>query len=383
MTKRVFFFVQNLLGIGHVVRAARLSQALCAAGAEVTLASGGVPVDGLDFGPVRRVDLPAIKAGPGGFSDLRLADGSPLDEAHKARRRDLLLTAFTASQADILLIEAFPFGRRAQRFELLPLLDAAKGRKDNVLIACSVRDILQAGRSAERRQDMVSLVRRYFDVVLVHGDERLIPFDLSFPEAPQIADRLAYTGIVAPPAIAWQGEAHEVIVVAGGGVVGGRLFEAAIAARALTSLSTARWLVVGGPHLPEDRFADIAARGAAQGIDVERFLPDLPARYGAARLVISQAGYNTVADILVAGTRSVLIPFASGGESEQTERARLMAEKGLAIALSEDELSPVQLADAIHACLALPRANHAIRLDGAQKSAALLLDSSGFHRAMS
>ena len=41
---RAFIYVQHLLGIGHLKRAVILAQATVAAGLEVTLASGGLPV---------------------------------------------------------------------------------------------------------------------------------------------------------------------------------------------------------------------------------------------------------------------------------------------------------------------------------------------------
>ncbi len=45
---KVFFYVQHLLGVGHLKRAATLARALAAGGFEVTLASGGMPVEGID-----------------------------------------------------------------------------------------------------------------------------------------------------------------------------------------------------------------------------------------------------------------------------------------------------------------------------------------------
>ena len=38
--------------------------------------------------------------------------------------------------------------------------------------------------------------------MLVHGDPGLVPFEASFPAAPEIADRLVYTGYVAPSPLA-------------------------------------------------------------------------------------------------------------------------------------------------------------------------------------
>ena len=40
-----------------------------------------------------------------------------------------------------------------------------------------------------------------------------------------------------------------------------------------------------------------------------------------AGLSISQSGYNTVCDVLQAGCRAIYVPFAAGGETEQTVRA--------------------------------------------------------------
>ena len=62
-----------------------------------------------------------------------------------------------------------------------------------------------------------------------------------------------------------------------------------------------------------------------------------------ARLSVSQAGYNTVCDLLRAGCRCVLIPFAAGGETEQTVARRRLEKLGLADVLAEDGLTPESL----------------------------------------
>src|SRR5262245_37214029 len=128
---KVFFHVQHLLGIGHLKRAATLTRALEAAGIEVTLASGGMPVSG-----IKALQLPPASS-DASFRHRLDERGQPVDEAWKGRRRDALLAAWIASNADVLMIELFPFGRRQMRFELLPLLEAAKARPRRPLIVCS------------------------------------------------------------------------------------------------------------------------------------------------------------------------------------------------------------------------------------------------------
>ena len=48
--KRVFFYVQHLLGIGHQRRGATLARAMEAAGMEVTYVSGGTEIPNLNLG---------------------------------------------------------------------------------------------------------------------------------------------------------------------------------------------------------------------------------------------------------------------------------------------------------------------------------------------
>ena len=364
MKRRVQFYVQHLLGIGHVVRAMRIARALAAGPFEVELMLGGPMIEGLAPGAARLVPLPAVGAASGTFSRLVDAQGAPLTEAAMDARRDLLLGHFDRFDPDILLIEAFPFGRRQMRFELVPLLQHARARERRVLIASSVRDILQQETRPGRAEEYAALVERYFDLVLVHGDPALADFSASFPLAPRIAERLRYTGIVGPGSLEPAVETHDVIVSAGGGAVGGALIRAALAARPLTRLADARWLVVTGPNLAE------ALPPQPSNVILARFLPDLPQRLAAARLSISQAGYNTVADLLAARCRAVLAPYGAGGETEQTQRATLLEARGLAIFARD--ASPPGLARALEAALELHEPPARPALDGARRTSEIL-----------
>ena len=349
---KAFFYVQHLLGIGHLKRAATLARALGRAGFQVTLASGGTPVAGIAV-----LQLPPVSSPD--FKQLLDEHGRPVDDAWKARRRDALLDAFAASRADVLIVELFPFGRSQMRFELLPLLEAAKDR----LVVCSVRDLLQP--RPEREAQAVELIERYFDHVLVHGDPRVAPFGRTFGLAPRIAAKLHYTGYVVDE-VKPQGDAgrDEVIVSAGGGAVGARLLEAAIAARPLTALRDRTWRVITGMH-----GADVKARD----VIVERFRNDFTVLLRNCVLSVSQGGYNTVLETLQARTRAVLVPYAAGGESEQTLRAQLLAERGLVEMVEEKALTPHALAAAIDRAAARPRPPEgAVDLAGARRSAELL-----------
>ena len=371
MTRRVLFYVQHLLGIGHLVRASRVATAL-ASGFEVVLVVGGELPRGIEPRNANIVQLPPVKAAEGGFSTLVHPDGTPFDTTDKARRRDLLLECFDRVLPDVVLIEAFPFGRRQMRFELIPLLERAASAAHRPLIASSIRDILQTTRR-ERQDETVDLVRGFFDLVLVHGDPNLVVLSDSFPAAEAFEDRIHYTGMVGPdlsqdePYAFDPEEVFDVVVSVGGGAVGAQLIDAAVAARPMTLLKDARWLVLTGPNLTRD-----ASERQPDGLVVRGFAADLPARLARAKVSVSQAGYNTVADLAAARCRPVLVPFARAGETEQTRRAALLHERGWAVALPEAQLDAWSLAEAIDQALDLPGDGMEITLGGAERSRMVL-----------
>ena len=196
----------------------------------------------------------------------------------------------------------------------------------------------------------MDILNRFFDLVLVHGDQRFNKLQDTFPFTDRIEADIVYTGVVAGKTPPLPDETYDVIVSAGGGAVGEQLLMASIDARPLTSLAEARWLFVTGPNLPQAAFENLQ-RKAAPGITIERYRSDLDALLFKAQISISQCGYNTVADILQAGCACVVIPFSTGGETEQTRRATAFQAKGRLTMVSEQEISPAALKQAFEQAL--------------------------------
>ena len=383
---RVLLYVQHLLGIGHLKRAMTLARALVAGGLEVTVASGGFEVPGLAVAGIRTMQLPPVGAADVTFKNLVGATGAPIDEDWKRERREALLAVYREVQPQALLIELFPFGRRQMRFELLPLLDAAIGRSSThiwrrPLIVSSVRDVGGGGQRAPYRQmETVALVNRYFDRVLVHSDPELIRFERTFAYADQIAEKLHYTGFVVERGAGDQYDTlagkDEVIVSAGGGAVGRILLETAMHARPFSILANRTWRVLLGINASVADAAMIGAlvrRIGGGRVVIERVRDDFTTLLRNCAVSVSQAGYNTTMEILDAGARAVLVPFAGGAETEQTLRATILAEHGRLQVVEESALAPEALATAIDLAARGPAPKRgAIDLGGAQRSAVLL-----------
>ena len=370
MTGRILIHVQHLLGTGHLRRAAAIGAALAESGFEVEIVSGGPPIRGLDIGRARLLQLPALRTADLTFRNLIDERGRPVDETWRAARRDMLLGRLAVFRPDALITELFPFGRRVLEFELLPLLEAAAAATPRPLILCSLRDVLVAPSDPAKAAKAVGRARAWYDRILVHGDPSLIDLPASYPAARELGERTVYTGYIAsePGAEAPAGDGEgEVIVSAGGAAVGARVFEAAAAARARGAATGLTWRFLLGPDLPLEARQRFLSRAGA-GMIVEPARTDFQCLLGRCNISVSQAGYNTVMDIVAAGARAVVVPFAGGGETEQAQRAQALAARGWVEVVPEERLEPQHLAAVIDHALKRPAPRRRLDCDGARET---------------
>jgi len=286
------------------------------------------------------------------------------------------------------LLELFPFGRHALASELGPLLLAAaddRARRGAAAprVAVSLRDVLVSKpQQAWSELAAVSVALQWTDRVLVHGSPDVVPLTRTLGLAERLGERLVYTGYLGPDQLRPAGPAHgEVVISGGGGQVAGPLFRAALAAWPLTTVARTRpWRLVTGPYLPEAIRAELVQQAGAlperaggPAVVVEAHRPDLGAHLGGAALSVSQAGYNTVLELVAHRVRAVVVPYEGSGD-EQPLRAGLLAARGLLEVLPERELTPARLAAAMDA--ALGRAGFPapvwLDLDGAARAVAVL-----------
>lgn len=379
---RLFFHVQHLLGIGHQMRAAAITRACMQAGIEVHYASGGFEDRPLDLGGAELHQLPPCRVKDGDFSHLVAINGDLVDDAWWEARVHATENLFDRLEPDLLLIEGFPFARRKFGRELLPLIQEA--RQHAIPVISSVRDILVAPNRDEKRLKSLDIAKHQFDHILVHGDPDFIPLETSMPGSEDLP--LLYTGYVdgeIPNPDLPDDTSEEssetlrqgIVVSVGGGAVGEHLLEQAVEAARLLG-DDIPWRLLAGPNLPDRVIHDLKDRAAGLNLTLEPARDDFRTLLSNARLSISQAGYNTVMDLMAAGCPSILVPFGRDGESEQPLRANLLEETGHAAVLLEESCTGPGLAGMVAKMLSkkpdLPPAP--FRMDGAEQTARALLE---------
>jgi predicted glycosyltransferase len=119
---------------------------------------------------------------------------------------------------------------------------------------------------------------------------------------------------------------------------------------------------------------------APKWVTVERARPDFRSLLARCAVSVSQAGYNTVVDVLAAGARAIVVPFASDRETEQTLRAESLSQRGLARMLPEASLTPARLASMVSDVMAAPRSVRKVKIDGEAETARILQEILAWRR---
>ncbi len=375
---KIFHYCQHVLGIGHFFRSLEISRAL--ADHDVALITGGPPVDATLPGHVREIRLPDLRMNPD-FKGLFSSQKNSSLEQIKFERRKCLLDLFARERPDLFLVELYPFGRKAFRFELDPILQALENHDlPSCGVVCSVRDILVEKEDALKHETRaVNTLNRHFDAVLVHADPKLAQLDETFDQFDRIEIPVVYTGYIArkpsPDArktmrrqLNMTPDDRLIIASAGGGNVGATLLEAVIRAfDRMQDRNRGQLKVFSGPFLPSGDFKRLTEI-AGDRVTVNQFTPDFLSYLTAADLSVSMGGYNTTMNILASKVPALIWPFPQN--REQRTRAQRLAEAGALRVVDDKELQPDRLAAIMAQTLSKPsRPIVTFDLGGAQKTA--------------
>jgi predicted glycosyltransferase len=379
----VAYYCQHVLGIGHFHRSMEICKAIARhqATTQTTLILGGPPVE-VDQPNIEVLRLPGLQM-DSEFNNLVPCRPELSLAEVKTARKDQLFSYFQKNSPDVFITELYPFGRKAFRFELDPLLEAIRdGSLPNCSCYCSVRDILVEKKTGREKfeQRAVQTVNAYFDGILVHADPEIITLNETFGRMADIRTPLHYTGFVTVTQTEARSERERIrkslglspaskLIVAsiGGGNVGSELLYAAAGAfKVLEGTIAAHLQLFCGPYCDEKIYKELRNH-MQDNITIDRFTDHFPEWLQAADLSISMAGYNTCMNLVQAGIPSLVYPFRQN--REQRLRAERLGRKVPMIILEETDLTPSLLSKKIKEHLKSPSMSAAIKLDGAKETA--------------
>jgi predicted glycosyltransferase len=373
---RVSYYCQHVLGIGHFQRSLQICRAF-ARKVPTTLILGGPDIE-TPFPELNSLRLPGLQMDRN-FENLRPCDPDLTLDQVKTERSKLLFNHFKHDRPEVFITELYPFGRKAFRFELDPILSAVNtGELGNCMCVCSVRDILvekETGREKHEKR-VLNILNSYYAGILVHSDPEVISLSETFGPVSGIHPPIHYTGFVtaeksAAPSTSLRKEIglqpSDTLIVAsiGSGSVGGELLTAAVEAVETLSDEISIFLqIFCGPYLPKEYRKQLEQR-QSRLVRVRTFSSRFPDWLHAADLSISMAGYNTCMNLVLEGIPAIVYPF--GQNREQRMRAERLGNFA-PIETLEGKPTGRTLAAVIRRQLQAPRVPPRVNLNGAADS---------------
>lgn len=375
---KIIFYCQYVWGMGHLFRSVELARAL--SDHHVILIAGGREVDVELPGHVTLVRLPGLYMDEQ-FTALMAEDADRSVEFIQQQRKEILISLFEQQRPDVFMIELYPFGRTAFGFELQPLLDEIRqGRFGDMKVVCSLRDILVEKKKQQVYEERVlNLLHTYFDLLLVHSDDRLLTLDETFSRMDDIRIPTVYTGFVSPkanPAAGRQmrrelgiGTDEKLIVVsAGGGRSGYALLNCILEAYPLMAQTDPiRIEMFVGPFREPEEFKKLTAK-AVNGIRIRYYTKRFLDYLSAADLSVSLAGYNTCMNLMAARVPALIYPYSK--QQEQPLRVAKINQFIPMKILRDKDIEPVLLSGYIHKMLgeSRPSGTVPVNLNGAEQT---------------
>lgn len=383
--KKLLFYCQHILGMGHLVRSMEIVRGLMS-DFQVCFINGGQIIKEFEIPDgIEVINLPAIKT-DSEFKQLKPVDESlSLAEVQEFRKNKLLQVA-DEFQPDVLVVELFPFGRGKFSFELIPFLEKLQDSKKPVKIVSSLRDIVVTKTNQEKYENKVCrLMNQYFDMLLIHGDSKFITLNESFSRVKDIQSQTEYTGyVVQKPLLepdltkedraVLESEQPLILVSVGGGRFGHELIDCVIASADILKQKIPHHIqIFTGPFSPDNK-VEIWQKETENkpNIKVSRYTRNLISYMQKADLSISMSGYNTTLNVMTTGVRAMILPFKGNNDQEQRIRASKLDDLGVVKMLDESDLQPEIFSQKLIDYLTVKPKKLEFDFDGVENTAALI-----------
>ena len=370
--KRIVFYSQHLVGVGHHFRNRQIIRVL-ADEYDVYFVDGGRPVPGATLpASVQIHHLTPV------FKDLitgRLTSETECDiQTVLKARKHALNSLITRVCPDVFIIEYFPFARWELADELLSAIDTGQSINPDIRIICSLRDVPRRTQEADR---VFSILNQHFHALLIHADPQLTRLEDHFSHTDNIHIPVHYTGYVVEPLDSVGCELQTqnyVLVSAGGGADGYDLIKPCIKAWQRLSqrgiVEDRKMVIFTGPFMPQAQYDALERMCKGGPFHIDRFTSHFLQWMQCADLSISRAGYNTCMNILKTRMRAILVPGTL--VSDQEFRAHRLSELGLAYTLLSQNLTTNKMAKAIVEALSSAPSVHNIAMNGAVETRGII-----------
>ncbi|MBW1749679.1 MAG: glycosyltransferase [Deltaproteobacteria bacterium] len=345
----ILMYSHDTYGLGHIRRTMSIAGHLRADDVNVLILTGS-PIAGR-FSFPENVDFVRIPGMIKKTNDEYQSLSIRIDPEHALNiRKSIIMATARTFQPDLFIVDKEPLGLKR---EVLPTLQWLKENSPSTRTVLGLRDIMDdrdTVRRDWRHKDVYRHLQELYSEIWIYGRRDIYDAVQEYDIPEQVQDKIFFTGYLprrgVPATVAAKtrkdfcvrtGE-KMIVLTTGGGGDGFKMMDVYLALFEAGPLEGVRSVLITGPFMPIEQRRELAKRARPFDIKVRPFYPRMEELFGAADLVVSMGGYNTVCEILSQGTVSLIIP-RDQPRQEQLLRAQALKARGLIDCIPWKELN--------------------------------------------
>jgi predicted glycosyltransferase len=358
----ILMYSHDTYGLGHIRRSMAIARHLSGKEVNILILTGS-PIAGRFTFPeqVDFVRIPGmIKKTNDEYHSLSIRI-DPNQALHI--RKNIISATAEAFRPDLFIVDKEPLGLKK---EVLPTLQWLRESLPATKTVLGLRDILDEPSvvcNDWKAKDVYRYLEELYDEIWIYGNRDIYDPIVEYKIPSSLEPKICFTGYI--PRKQWSKTVRQkirkryrildedtfILVTAGGGGDGCDLLDHYLSMHDFfpTSLPF-KTLMITGPFMPKSSRESLKKRAKQYGIKSLPFHPRMEQMIGAADLVISMGGYNTICEILSQQTPSLIIPRETP-RKEQLIRAEKLTEQGLIDYIPWKEVSAQLLRDKIFTIL--------------------------------
>ena len=368
-TYKILMYSHDTYGLGHIRRTLAIATQLRNPDVNILILTGSPIVGRFDF--PEQIDFVRVPGMIKITNEEYLSQSIKINPSHALRIRQTIITATAkAFQPHLFIVDKAPLGLKREIVPTLQWFRKSQPRTQTILGLRDIMDDAESTRKDWEEKSVYDALEQYYSEIWVYGKQEFYDSIKEYDVPQKTSKKIVFTGYI-PRAVPKPGELKDVrreqrlgtddklvVVTTGGGGDGYTHLDTF-----LTMLEDwggsipFRTVLVTGPFMPKKRRKEVFARSRALKVRAYRFYRRMEWLMGAADVVVSMGGYNTVCEILSLRKPSLIIPREQP-RREQLIRARVLNDNHLADFIPWKQLNPILLRQKLLAILADPEPYH-------------------------
>lgn len=350
-------YSHDTYGLGHIRRTMSIASHLRTRDVNVLILTGS-PIAGR-FSLPENVDFVRIPGMIKKTNDEYHSLSIRINPEHALNiRKSIILATAQAFRPDLFIVDKEPLGLKK---EVLPTLQWLRHHTPAAKTVLGLRDIMDdrdTVRADWKHKGVYEHLEILYSEIWIYGRQDIYDAVAEYRIPEPVQEKTCFTGYLSRRVASEKvvrktrkkfcvrdGE-QMVVLTTGGGGDGFEMMDTYLTMLEKEPLPGIKSVLVTGPFMPRQQRRQLASRARGRPVKVLPFYPRMEEMFGAADLVISMGGYNTICEILSQKTPSLIIPRETP-RLEQLLRARAFKKKNLVEYLAWSDLTPERMRERI------------------------------------